>query len=303
MNQAFAIVLAVLLTCLTTKAGMLMPSQQSQKPDLAQHMVSQLSSRTNGNSANFTGPTDGSNWFQQWPTNTPNFWLRDVTNILAMSQGRIDGLRVPSCANYITPISPHICLGAAHVGGGLGTRSLWLLPNGNYYENKIVTCLAPTNAPDVMLMFMAETNWTSVKIFPNATSQLKYWQRATASNTVPVFVRFHQGIGRTNQFHSTFVSGSSGLGSFGHVNGQFTFGDYSRGDLWIPGDSSGAAYAIVNNEAVLVCVASTGGGGTPIANFANQISAAMAVLCASNGVPAEKLTLYDLSSFRDYANQ
>jgi hypothetical protein len=293
MKLACVILLVVLRPCLADDS----------RPDLARHMVEQLSSRTNGNSASFTGPTDGSNWFRQWPTNTPNFWLRDVTNILAMSQGRMDGLRVAGCANYLTPLSPHICIGAAHTGGGEGTTSLWLLPDGGYYQNKVIASLCPTNAGDIILMFMAKTNWTHVKIFPNATAQLKYWQQAVASNTVPVFIRFHQGIGRTNEFHSTFVSGSGNLGTFGHLAGQFEFGDYSKGDSWVGGDSASAAYAIVQNEAVLVCTANYGGGGPPVANYTNQVNAAMAALCASNGVPVEKLTLYDLSGFRTYANQ
>jgi hypothetical protein len=273
---------------------------ESPSNDLAQHMILQLSSRTNDNSPNFTGPTDGSNWFQRQPTNTPNFWLRDVTNILAMSQGRMEGAGILSCANYITPVSPHICIAAAHTGRGTGTTNLWLLPDGTYYQNIILNSLAPTNAPDIVLMFMAKTNWTFVKIFPNAASKLKYWQKAVPGNTVPVFVRFHQGIGRTNQFHTTFVSGSRGLGSFGHMNGQFEFGDYSKGDSWVAGDSAGAAYGIVQNEAAVVCVASSGGGGTAFANYTNQINAAMAALCASNGISAEHLTLYDLSAFQDY---
>lgn len=273
---------------------------ESPSRDLAQHLASQLSSRTNGNSSDFTGPTDGSNFFQSRPTNTPNFWLRDVTNILAMSQCRVDGLRLGSCSSYITPISPHICLGAAHVGGGVGTLNLWLLPDGTYYENTITNCYSLTNVPDTVLMFMARTNWTFVKIFPDATNKLRYWRKADPAAGLPVFVRFHQGIGRTNRFHSTFVSASRGLGSFGHEKGQFEFGDYSKGDAWVAGDSSGAAYAIVQNEAALVCVASSGGAGTPLANYTNQINAAMAALCASNGVPAERLTIYDLSGFQDY---
>jgi hypothetical protein len=273
---------------------------ESGSRDLAQHMVEQLRSRTNGNSADFTGPTDGSNFFGQQPTNTPNFWLRGVTNILAMSQCRVDGLRMGSCACYITPISPHICLAAAHTGGGLGSRNLWLLPDGSYHESVITNYVMPANVPDTVLMFMDKPNWTFVKIFPNATNKFKYWQKHDLSSEVPVFVRFHQGVGRTNQFHSTFVSGSRSLGSFSHELGQFEFGDYSKGDQWIPGDSSGAAYAIVQNEAALVCVASSGGGGTPLANYTNEINAAMAALCASNGVPAERLAIYDLSGFQDY---
>jgi len=298
MKFTFAILLAVLLPALAANAGALMPSDQ--KPDLARHLVEQLSSRTNGSSANFTGPTDGSNFFQSQPTNPPNFWLRDVTNILAQSQARIDGARLLSCANYLTPVSPHICIAAAHTGGGDGSLNLWLLPGGNHYRNQVVNSLKPVNAGDIILSFMKQTNWTYAKIFPNATDKLKYWQQRNVSNTVPVFVRFHQGIGRTNQFHTSFVSGSPGLGQFGSQPGQFEFGDYSRGDVWVAGDSAGAAYAIVNHEAVLVCVASSGGGGTPIASFTNEINEAMAALCASNGVPAERLTLYDLSGFADY---
>jgi hypothetical protein len=298
MRRLILLFAAGLMPLTGLRAGALVPSNQ--KPDLARHLVEQLSSRTNGNSANFTGPTDGSNYFQSLPTNTPNFWLRDVTNILAMSQGRMDGVRIASSANYLTPVSPHICIAAAHTGGGDGTMNLWLLPDGTHYRNQVVSSLRPVNSGDIILMFMKQTNWTCAKIFPNAKDKLKYWQQPNASNTVPVFVRFHQGIGRTNQFHSTFVSGSAGLGMFGHTAGQFEFGDYSKGDMWVAGDSSGAAYAIVNNEAVLVCVASSGGGGTPIASFTSQINEAMAALCASNGVPAEQLMHYDLSGFADY---
>lgn len=297
---AFILALVLLLVLLAVGTCFLAAGVPKQKLDLARHMVLQLSSRTDGNSPNFTGPTDGSNYFQRPPTNTPNFWLRDVTNIMAMSQGRLEPAGILSCANYITPVSPHICIAAAHTGGGVGTTNLWLLPDGTYYQNIIVNSLAPTNVPDVVLMFMAKTNWTFVKIFPNAASKLKFWQKSDPTNTVPVFVRFHQGIGRTNQFHTTFVSGSYGLGAHGHVKGQFEFGDYSTGDQWVAGDSSGASFGIVQNEASLACVASSVGSGAPLANYTNQINAAMAALCASNGIPAENLTLYDLSAFLDY---
>ena len=277
-----------------------MASATDTKPDLAEHLIQQLSSRTNGASPNFTGPTDGSNWFQRPPVLASNFWLRDVKNILAMSQGRIERGSVKSCANYITPISPHICIGAAHTGGGVGSINVWLLPDGSHYKNTVVSCLAPTNSGDIMLMFMARTNWTFAKIFPNATNQLAYWQHRNASNTVPVFVRFHQGIGRTNQFHTTFVSGSVALGGFERLPGQFEYGDYSMGDVWVGGDSGGAAYAIIHDEAVLVGCAWTPGYAMPVAKYEDQINAAMSALCASNHVPAERLELYDLSGFRDF---
>lgn len=275
------------------------PAQVVQQ-DLAEHLVQQLSRRTNGGSANFTGPTDGSNWFQRSPFLNPGFWLRDVTNIFAASQGRIQGPGILSCANYLTPISPRICIGAAHTGGGLGTTNVWLRPDGTYYSNTVAAYLAPKNSGDIMLMFMAKTNCTFVKIFPNATNQLAYWHHPDASNTIPVFVRFHGGIGRTNEFHSTFVSGSPQLGVFQHLKGQFEFGDYSKGDEWVPGDSGGPAYAIIHNEAALVGCAVTPGYAMPVASYATQVNAAMAELCASNHVPAETLTFYDLDGFRNY---
>lgn len=277
-----------------------MASATDTRPDLAEHLIQQLSSRTNGASPNFAGPTDGSNWFQRPPVLASNFWLRDVKNILAMSQGRLRDRGVASSANYIIPITPHICIGAAHTGGGEGSENLWLLPDGTYYTNQVISSLRPTNSSDIILMFMAKTNWTFVKIFPNATNKLAYWQHPDPTNIVPVFVRFHQGIGRTNRFHSTFVSGSRSLGGFYHVNGQFDFGDYSKGDAWVAGDSGGAAYAIIRNEAVLVGCAFTGGYATPIAKYEIPINDAIAKLCASNDLPAEHITLYDLSGFQDY---
>ena len=276
------------------------PAMPEAKPDLAEAMILQLSSRTNGASPDFTGPTDGSNWFQRHPFLAPHFWLRGVTNILAMSQGRYQGRGILSCANYITPISPRICIGAAHTGGGVGSTNLWLLPDGTYYTNTITACLQPPKAGDIMLMFMAKTNWTFMKIFPDATNKLACWRHGGRTGTVPVFVRFHQGIGRTNEFHTTFVSGSVRLGAFWHYPGQFAYGDYSKGDNWVAGDSGGAAYAIINGEAVLVGCASSGGYAMPIAKYRDAVNAAMAELCASNNVPAETLTLYNLGSFRDY---
>lgn len=294
-------ILACLLACaFAFQAGAMSPRVIQPKPDLAAYMVSELSRLTNSASDDFTGPTDGSNWFKKAPYLAPGFWLRGVTNIFAMSQGRIEKGAVASCANYITPISPHICVGAAHTGGGVGTTNLWLLPDGSYYTNEIVDCLRPLKYADIMLMFMAKTNWTYVKIFPNATNKLAYWLHPDPTNVVPVFVRFHQGIGRTNRFHSSFVSGSRSLGGLYHINGQFQYGDYSKGDLWVAGDSGGAAYAIIHNEACLVGCAFTGGYATPLANFSEPVNQAMAELCERHHLPPESLTFCDLSGFRDY---
>lgn len=296
MKSAFC----VLLLASSLWAGAMNPPVNHLKPDLAEHLVQQLRSRTNNASSRFTGPTDGSNRFLKMPVVAPNFWLRGVTNIFAMSQGRFRGRQLWSSADYIVPISPHICIGAAHTGGGVGSKNLWLLPDGTYYTNEIIASLKPKKSADIILMFMAKTNWTFVKIFPNATNKLAYWLHPDSTNVVPVFVRFHQGIGRTNRYHTSFVSGSRLLGGLYHINGQFEYGDYSKGDRWVGGDSGGAAYAIIHNEAVLVGCAFTGGYAMPIARYQDQINAAMAELCASNHVPVERLTLYDLSGFRTY---
>jgi hypothetical protein len=296
VNFSAIILTAALLPALAAVAE----TVSDRRPDLAEHLVSQLSRRTNGHSAWFTGPVSARNQFQSLPVLVPDFWLRDVTNILAMSQGQVDGVRISSFANYLMPVSPHICIAAAHMGRGEGSVNLWLLPDGTYYRNTVVNSLVLTNAADIVLLFMARTNWTFVKIFPEAGRKLNYWLKAVPSNTVPVFVRFHRGSGRTNSFHSTFVSGSQGPGWFAHVPGQFEFGDYSQGDRWVSGDSSSAAYGIVKNEALLFCVASFPSSGTALGQVTNQINAAMAALCASNGIPPERLTLGDLSGFQDY---
>ena len=91
------------------------------------------------------------------------------------------------------------------------------------------------------------------------------------------------------------------MGFFGgNDTSNFTlFGDYTKGDVWVGGDSASPAYAIINNEAVLICVASTGGGGSAIANFTNQINAAMASLSKNNGAPVYQLTPCDVSRFPD----
>jgi hypothetical protein len=46
--------------------------------------------------------------------------------------------------------------------------------------------------------------------------------------------------------------------------------------------------------------ASSGTYAVPVAGFENAVNAEMAELCASNHVPAESLTFYGLSGFRDY---
>ena len=263
---------------------------------LTEHLVSQLASRTNGTTEQTLGPTDGSNFFSVPPTNKPNFWLLDVTNIWAQSETLYTNGEIGS-GGYLTPITQHVCIGAAHATDGTSYDRIWLF-NGGYYTNRGVATAYPFG--DIILVRMAKTNHVVCKVFPNAVEKIPFWRNPNvAISQPPVFVRFHQGIGRTNQFQTTFVSGSASIGNFGHYWGQFAFGDYSLGDLWIPGDSSGAAFAIVNNEAVLVGTAASGQACPAIANSLTAVNAAISNLCVSAGLPVEQVTLCDLSQFPD----
>jgi hypothetical protein len=277
-------------------------------PGLAEHLNEQLESRTNGNvTSDFTGPTDGSNYWQAQPTNKPNFWLLGVTNIFAQSQiapGMSGGLP------YLTAIAPHFCVCANHVFSGnahLGEAFVWIRPDGSYYTNATVASANITNT-DIQVVLMAQTNWTICKVLPDISAKVPFLRSHDVYRfTPPVFVRFHQGIGRTNQFHSTFVSAGYSMGLFPSGAGynpaypysRVTFGDYSKGDCWVSGDSSGAAFAIINGEAVLLGTAYTATYCPPLGLFTNEINAAMATLCASNGLEAETLTICDLSAFPD----
>ena len=294
-----------LLLCLAlptqAKTILLRPSATPAAPiGLVEHMAAQLASRTNAATAEFLGPKDGSNFYSVPPTNRPNFFLLGVTNIFAQSAAvrYLGGL---GCGGYLTAISPHICVGAAHASSGLGSdgkgnTNLWILPGGGYYTNWVVTNAYP--AGDILLVLMQKTNAVWAKVFPDASAKIPFWRNGNiAQSAAPVFVRFHQGIGSTNPFTTAFVSGSGALGSFGHYTGQVEFGDYSRGDQWVPGDSGGAAFAIVNNEASFVCAALYSGGGPAIAGNLAAVNAAMSNLCVNAGLPVEQVTLTDLSCF------
>lgn len=282
-------------------------------PGLAEHLNAQLAARTNGNVTDeFTGPTDGSNMWQRQPTNKPNFWLLGVTNIFAQSQINIP---LPYNTNligaggpYLTCIAPHFCACANHMLNSAshnGEPFVWLLPDGSYFTNWVEASLNVTNT-DIQVVLMSNANWTVCKIFPDASAKIPFFRVHDVYRfQPPVFVRFHQGIGRTNQFHSTFVSAGYTQGLFPsgwtppYPYSRVVYGDYSLADEWVPGDSSGAAYAVINNEAVLVGTAFTATYCPPLGLFTNQINSLMATLCASNGLATETITLYDLSAFPD----
>jgi hypothetical protein len=272
---------------------------------LSDHMVSQLASRTNGNTDQFSGVVAGGNYFF-WPlTNNGSFWLRDVTNIFAQSKGTIEPIgNVLGCANYFTPISARICVGAAHPSPSRppGQTNIWVLPDGTHYTNKSIAVANCISNFDLQFMLMERTNWTVVRVFPNDTNRIRMWKSRTNS-TSPPFVAMHQGIGRSNQFHTSlvlvcneeigWVSGSP----TGGFPGQFSFGDYSLGYGMVGGDSSGAMWGIVNNEALLVGTWSSSHMNFAIARQAALVNATMAALCQSNGLPVESITIADLSRF------
>lgn len=271
---------------------------------LADEMIQQLASRTNGSDL-FTGPIDGSNHYR-WPVVVnKHFWLRDVTNILAQSQWyQANGLRNSEC--FVTAVAPHFCIAAKHMMGiPFPATNVWVRPDGSYYTN--VTLSVTNVIGDIDLCFMQFTNWTSCKVLPDARSKFGFWQKRDPKKyPIPVFVRFHQ-VGDISNYHTTFVSGSLAQGIFAHHPGQFAFGDYTAvgnalngmADRWISGDSSGAAYAIINNEAVFVGCAFTPSYCPPVGLYTNQINATMAAVCKSHDLPTESLTLYNLDQFPD----
>ena len=273
---------------------------------LVAHLIQQLASRTNG-SFYFTGPVSGGGYAGR-PTLATNFWLRDVTNILASSVGMIQNGHLYSDASFVTPISPRHVLSAKHMGGQGLSPSVWLLPDGSLYTNTAV--VLPNGQPareavkgtDIMITLMQKTNPYVCKYLPDITSKVAAWKTHDfKTNPAPPFVRFHLNgrTGLTN--HTSFISVGRGMGLFGGVpmTNFISFGDYTKGDVWVGGDSASPAYAIINNEAVLICVASTGGGGSAVARFTNQINAAMADLSTRNHAPVYKLTPYDVSRFPD----
>jgi hypothetical protein len=277
------------------------------KQTLVEHLIEQLARRTNG-SFYFTGPVSGGNFVTR-PTLATNFWLRDVTNILASSVGMIQNGHLYSDATFVTPISPRHVISAKHMGGQGLSPSVWLLPDGSLYTNTAV--VLPDGQParefiphtDIAVALMQKTNPFYCKYLPDITAKVAAWKTHNfTTNLAPPFVRFHLNgrTGLTN--HTSFISAGRSLGSFGggiQISNVIAFGDYAKGDFWVGGDSAGPAFAIINNEAVLICVASSPLGGPPIAHFTNQINAAMAHLSTNNGAPVYQLTPYDVSGFPD----
>ena len=268
---------------------------------LCEHLYTQLSSRaTAANSGDFINSN-----FQV----VSNFWLRDVKNILGNSQGRFlsaDG-SITIYAAAVTPIAPHFCIGAAHAGGLQISNAFWTLPDGTFYTNggavrggtlqEIII-----SGTDIAITLTAKTNAFFLKYLPDISGKVPYCRNGNvAANPAPVFVRFHltPSLGWP---HTSWISAGNGAGGFGGNDtmwGTPKFGDYSHGDLGIGGDSGGAAFAIINNEAVIVGCMTSGSYHPAIWQHADEINAAMSALCVTNGLPIEQLTPCDLSQFPD----
>ena len=277
-------------------------SQTNYSPwTLAGHVYEQLASRTNG-TADYTGPRNPANFFTEPPRLAPHFWLADVTNILAGSQGQMAGKYILSCADYMTPITPHLCVVNWHTvtapDAFRGRANIWLRPDGTLYTN--VSLLATNVLGDLGLIVMANTNWTTVKILPDISAKVGAWTSGDfRKNLAPLAVRFHLGIGNTNRFHTTFVSGMVNQGTIGGVPLPLAFGNYSFGENWVSGDSSGPAYLVIHNEAVLIGQVYTARTIVPLGTCARQLVEAAAAFCRQSGLPVETPVFYDVSEFPD----
>jgi len=275
------------------------------KQTLVDHLYAQLTSREAGNSASYMT----SNF-----TVVTNFWLRDVTNITGNCNGHFNSAdgSISIYASAVTPIAPHFCVGAAHAGGQQISNSFWTLPNGTFYTNGGAVMAGVgyysglqfyiVSNTDIFITLMAHTNAFFCKILPDISGKVPYCRNYNvAANPAPVFVRFHL-TPNLGWPHTTWISCGDGAGNFGgNVTewGTPKFGDYSQGDAGIGGDSGGAAFAIINNEAALIGCMYSGEYHPALWQHAAEINAAMAALCASNGLPVEQLTPCDLSQFPD----
>ena len=282
----------------TLSAAQIFIAPKVQSQTLADHLAAQLTSRESGNSGSFM--------LADYSVVT-NFWLRDVTNILGNSLGQLNGSAGSwnTYACWAVPVSPHFVIGAAHAGGQGSSNGVWMLPGGILYSNRgayLNGTFQNASVGDIEITFMEKTNAFFLKYLPDISGKCPFVRSGNvAAAPAPVFVRFHlsSAIGWPR---TSFISYGDGYGGFGGNLGMWgvpRFGDYSQGDYWIGGDSGGAAFAIVNGEAMLVGCAHYTTGCPTLWRNASAVNAAMAALCASNGIPAETLTPCDLSQFPD----
>jgi hypothetical protein len=266
-------------------ALILLSPAPAHRETLAEHLVAQLASRTNGNTSDFLITKTNQVYFHGTPSVVSNFWLRGVTNINATSVGRIAGstFNVGAC---LSAVSPRHCITAAHVGAYPNQPAVWILDSGELYTN---TVIAWTNSGDLMVCLMAQTNPCYYRVLPDITAKAQF---NPALGPVPVAVRLHD-ASRNTPAVTSFVSGLRGNGSFGAFAwGQFTFGDYAAGDMGLVGDSSSAAICVINGESVLIGAAYTAQSCPTPGTAAANVNALMIAL-----LPGYELSVYDLSKF------
>ncbi len=264
---------------------------------LADHLAAQLASRTNGNGFNFIGvKTNNSTLVGFPPVVAADFWLRDVSNILASSHfyKTPSGWGVGAC---LSPISPRHCVATQHVTGNNGNAyltNLWLRPDGTTYTNWII---AQTNlGGDLDVVLMANTNCAWFQVLPDVSAKVvKNYARGLPA----VGVLMHH-ASRPTSYVTTFTAALTSPGQYGHTWNNFQFGDYSQGYAQIVGDSSSPTYAIIAGEAVLVDQTYLSSmTGPSVGVRVAEVNAAMQNLSLNNAAPIYAVTLYDLSRFPD----
>ena len=260
---------------------------------LGEHMAAQLSSRTNGSGFDFIGIKTNNSWLVAVPpVMTNNFYLRDVTNILATGHVYWDVSRQHwSIGACLSAISPRHCVQTTHVGGF--TTNIWLLPDGTAYTNWMV---GYTNlGGDLNIVLMARTNPMFYRVMPDFSTKAKI---SAFSKPALGVLMHHASLGKP--YVTTFVTTMLYPGQFGQRYNQFEFGDYSLGYVQVVGDSSSPMLAVIHDEAILIAQTYLGSmyGPAPGLRVA-QVNAGMNWLSTNYGAPVYTVQVADLSGFPD----
>ena len=148
--------------------------------DLGEHIFKQFMSRTNGNDYIYiTGKATNTGSYTIGATirMPANFFLRDVTNILAPALGRRSASSF-DVAHAGVAITPYICSGAGHVGGAGANTSgtnIWLHPDGvTWYTNVSIGQAGVMNYSIIPSGAMYDTNG-SYTITGLSSNQTAYW--------------------------------------------------------------------------------------------------------------------------------
>lgn len=294
------VMLALTVSCGVAKSP---PRAVLQPLSLAEHMAEQLRSRTNGGDFNFISKT-GQVFLAAEPQLKNNFWLRDVTNILATSvalyqpfwsPGQPSPWVVGAC---LSPISLRHCIATTHVTGRSLDTHLWLLPDGSLYTNSII---ASTNlGGDLTICLMAKTNPLVYRVLPDISSKVNGMRTENYATNPPALAVLMHHASQGTPFITTFAAALRNSTAWcGHTTNQLEFGNYNIGYSQINGDSSSPILTVIHNEAVFVCQVFGPLGGPAPGTRTNAVNAAMATLSTENSAPVYQLTLYDVSQFPD----